>query len=201
MAKTGPKGPRKTQEQRDKAHDFLERLLWEWKGKDLRSRSKLTNFDIATQIGIAGPTFSHWISGHRVPNEESALMIAQFFEAEPKDVFDAFGLEYKPIPTYEEVYKLTKQAIEDHKEERETDDDWSIEAMSIPGEKPINHEWILERLSRYLDSDYDMYEDYRTIADVILQQNVSLRTKALLLSSCTQFDDQHRINYPEDYQS
>lgn len=161
----------------ERAKDYLARLIWDWKGKDLASRMSLSDKTLARQIGVASPTFSEWITGSKLPNIESSIAISRFFGVDPKETLEIFGhAEHPPPATLESVSQFARHSVatEPHR--------W---------EHP---EATLHALGLLLDPAWQAQQApvWRKITLAILDSKEALYEKALMLARIVEADDTAR---------
>jgi hypothetical protein len=175
------------------AATFLHRIMLAWKSEDPLERSILKDVDIValiqkkTGVKIPRSTLSSWKSGVRIPSVEYIKPLSEFFEVDPAEMANAFGHEYKPLVTYRDIYDQTRLAIEEWKQGKKTEEDWSEKGLTVDPSKPITHEWILSQLVLYTDPEWvrDIPASLKRMTDYVLEADASLQEKALVLCTHT----------------
>jgi transcriptional regulator with XRE-family HTH domain len=147
--------------------DYLQQLLWKWRGEDLSNRAETQDRELAEMMGIGRPTLSNWLAGRRIPGAESVKILADFFKIDYKEAFEAFGHEYEPPITFEYIYQYAKESIA-------TEPDIWIQA-----------ELNLKYLKKYLDAQWleEHHSAWKKIQDTIMSGKETLREKALMLAA------------------
>jgi hypothetical protein len=159
------------------AATYLNKILLDWRGKDPLNRGSISDASLVRMITqqtgkpIPRPTFSSWKVGTRLPGPEYIDILSKFFEIEPKEMYEAFGHDYDPPMSFEELYR---QAEIVSKEEKWPD-----------------REMILERLAWYNNPDWlsGLYSGWRKVVDTVMEnEKNTLFDKAAILAAITEFD-------------
>ncbi|MDY0277174.1 MAG: helix-turn-helix transcriptional regulator [Acholeplasma sp.] len=78
--------------------------------KELRKRAKMTQYDVAKQVGITQAHYSRWENGLYLPDANQILQLCNIFGCTPNDLFGFHGAHAVAIdPLFEDYKKLVNK--------------------------------------------------------------------------------------------